>query len=153
MEYLGGSVIIGGGFNYSKIWRSADLGATWTCVHTNGATSAQRVRMVKHLGDGVVIAGYEETNIIMRSTDYGISWTVAATLSGIITCRYALLDGDACYLGANSIYRSLDKGITWHLVQTMLTNAAILSLSKGPKGNYTGLSEYGHVYWACPLQV
>jgi photosystem II stability/assembly factor-like uncharacterized protein len=153
MEYLGGSVIIGGGFGYSKIWRSTDLGATWTCVHTNGESGTSCVRMVKGLGDGVVLAGYEESNIVMRSTDYGITWTAAATLSGVMPCKYALVDGEACYLGANSIYRSLDKGLTWHLAQTMLTNAAILSLSKGPKGNYVALSEYGHVYWACPLQV
>lgn len=138
--YCGGTTCIAfgalasGGLYYSKIWKSTDLGSTWTEVYSAATTLSgfgYTFFAAAFLGDGVLVAG-ESTSLsagyVLRSTDNGATWTRGAAhgrVFSIATCG----DGTAVFVkyaaGAYPLMRSADAGITWAQTGSMATCRAL----------------------------
>lgn len=133
-----GSVVLMGGEKAGSVplgdvWRSADQGATWTCMTGDAEWQNRSSHSAVALPDGsIVLMGGWNPNTewfadVWRSTDTGATWSVmtshaawAPAFSGVYGATSCVLpDGSIVFMGgnnggfANPVYRSADMGGTW----------------------------------------
>jgi photosystem II stability/assembly factor-like uncharacterized protein len=101
----GAAIAYGSG---GSIWRSLDLGQTWTLEHSAG--------VALHGGyGGILFPGYAvgDGGTILKTEDSGVTWTPKP--SGTTADLYAILDGTTLYaVGENgTLLVSTDEGETW----------------------------------------
>jgi N-acetylneuraminic acid mutarotase len=127
------SIILMGGYDgnmqyQNDVWRSTDLGATWTQM-TTAAEWGERSRHTSGvLSDGsIVLMGGSyggRRNDVWRSTDLGATWTqmtAAAPWSArsghtsvvLPDGSIVLMGGPGTYSFRNDVWRSTDNGVTW----------------------------------------
>ncbi len=116
-DYLGNNIIFCSVYNSKALYKSFDLGATWSTQTLNfGQTGNYRVCSC---GNGIVLIGTYGNGKILRSTDYGASWSDIGQL-GTETRIYGLdYYGDGLVLATTltgKIYKSSDYGISWKKV-------------------------------------
>ncbi|MEN6343074.1 MAG: PQQ-binding-like beta-propeller repeat protein, partial [Methanospirillum sp.] len=136
----GSIVLMGGGSsggnsnNKNDVWRSTDMGATWTQMTASAGWAARNSHTGRALPDGsiVVMAGDSSggyRNDVWRSTDMGATWTQMTASAGwtgrVSPTSGVLPDGSIVLMGGNSgsrsneVWRSTDLGATW----TRMANA------------------------------
>jgi hypothetical protein len=116
-DYLGNNIIFCSVYNSKIIYKSFDMGITWSTQTLNfGQTGNYRVCSC---GDGIVLIGTYGNGKILRSTDYGVSWSDIGQL-GAETRIYGLdYFGNGVVLATTltgKIYKSSDSGISWKKV-------------------------------------
>ena len=116
----GATVYLAAGTNTTRpqVYRSVDLGGSWTQVSTNLTDTGQHASFLAFL-DGDLhlgITGTFGTRGLFRSTDLGVTWThVSATMPGDPDVRAAaIMDGDLVAGGPGGSYRTLDGGAIWN---------------------------------------
>ena len=142
----GSIVLIGGetnnGYVSNDVWRSEDMGNTWTQLNSNPGWLPQSGQSYVILKDGsIVLIGGAKPNIgdishmtfihyneVWRSTDAGTTWTlinasVGGSPRGGQNCL-VMPDGNIILLGgrvggdgrSNDVWRSKDGGATWTMI-------------------------------------
>jgi parallel beta-helix repeat protein len=131
-----GSIVLMGGqetnWEYKNdVWRSTDLGATWTQL-PDALWSAREGHTSVAMPEGsIILMGGEDDegykNDVWQSTDNGATWTLINVSAGW-SARYAhssvaMPDGSIVLMGGyvygyinNDDWRSTDNGATWTLV-------------------------------------
>ncbi len=116
------------GTNSSGIYRSMDLGATWTAMN-NGLTSTT-FRAIEAKGSSLFAGGQIGTGVF-RSTDLGASWTLLS--GGLPTGSYRgfATSGSLIFAGSFTagVFYSRNNGTTWTALNTGLTDLSIFDLS------------------------
>ena len=108
------------GVGFSKIFHSADAGATWAASELSGEEVESRsFYTIASPEDGVLLLGTNigDTVVLFRSTDGGTTWSRVAPL-GCNDYGIALdqgINGDLFASTGCGIYRSADAGVTWSL--------------------------------------
>jgi hypothetical protein len=130
---LDSSIVLMGGYDgnlhfQNDVWRSTDLGATWSQMTTAAEWGERALHSSGVLSDGsIVLMGGSyggRRNDVWRSTDLGATWTqmtaatpwaardghtsVALPDGGIV-----LMGGPGTYSFRNDVWRSIDSGATW----------------------------------------
>ena len=130
----GSIVLMGGkirayGQDLNDVWRSTDMGVTWTQQTANAAWHARYAATSAVMPDGsiVLMGGYSDNGYwrdVWRSTDMGKTWTqqtahanwsIRAGLSNAV-----MPDGSIVLMGGriistryDDVWRSTDMGVTW----------------------------------------
>jgi hypothetical protein len=129
-----GSIVLMGGYYYTgtnytlnDVWRSTDMGATWTqmTASAEGGERQNHTSVVLTDGSIVLMGGYKINSVggyadVWRSTDMGATWTqmtASAEWGGRSDhTSVALADGSIILMGgfdSNNVWRSTDQGATW----------------------------------------
>ena len=130
-----GSILVMGGTNnitgsQNDIWRSIDMGETWTrqTAHANWSARYGQTNVVMPDGSIVLMGGrmsHNRYDDVWRSTNKGVSWTQqtahAAWSSHAAHTSVVMPDGSILLMGGmtndiirqNSMWRSTDMGETW----------------------------------------
>ncbi len=127
----------GGTFSSGTVYRSTDLGQTWTRLNISLAVTdptRRRVRAIAINASGHVFVGLERGGVI-RSLDHGTTW--ASVNSGItdLTVRDVAINANGdLYASTNAggVFRSINNGGTWVAANTNLTNLDTRSLIVQP---------------------
>jgi PKD repeat protein len=130
-----GSIIVAGGYDCktgqvkNDVWRSDNLGATWTRVNASAEWQPRSDLSMTATPDGtlVLMGGWDGNylNDTWRSTDKGITWVLANASSGWEKRGYfpavALPDNSVILIGGSAgssvtyqdVWRSANKGTSW----------------------------------------
>jgi photosystem II stability/assembly factor-like uncharacterized protein/cytoskeletal protein CcmA (bactofilin family) len=174
ITYCGDNIVLaGGGFiDDGTIYRSTNLGETWTFGFSTGTNSIEKIL---YCGNGVVLAGtsgVDDEADIYRSTDNGSSWTkieMGSTLNGIQSLVYCgngiILAGGGSGTNEGDIYRSTDTGLTWTKIEMGSTIETIESLvycgngivfagggTGGGDGNIYKSTDFG-LTWSAAIEI
>jgi photosystem II stability/assembly factor-like uncharacterized protein len=133
-------------FNAGMIYKSTDLGATWTL--SNNGLNDTLITTVAVAQNGTVFAG-TVSGALFRSIDSGRSWL---QLNGHHLIPDALPACEVTGLGYNNdcdqfvgtlwdgVFRSVDSGKTWQQVDNGLLDTNIFTLGVSPRGNVFALT-------------
>lgn len=98
------------------IWKSTDVGATWS--HGSGIGESGHARALCNFGSEILAGIYIPSRGIYRSSDDGQSWVQST--SGISTSTIIhdiVIDGGTLWVGAHeALYRSTNNGASWTAV-------------------------------------
>lgn len=124
-------VIVNANSVQGRIFRSADLGESWTEITPKDKplffTVLTGIKLLV-AGETLLVRGVEQ----FRSTDAGQTWTqldTASVPSPLDFRRIIAADERVFYtIGGNGVYRTTDAGDSWHLFMEGITGTAIRSL-------------------------
>lgn len=124
-------VVLAGTCPSAKIYRSADIGVTWTQVAQLG--SSMNVFALSNNGEGIVLAGTEDS--IWRSSDDGVSFSFVKTLDPEATfveelCWVSKSVVLAALSEPGSIFRSADAGLTWQKAMSFADSGNVRSICR-----------------------
>jgi photosystem II stability/assembly factor-like uncharacterized protein len=97
------------------IWKSSDLGSTWS--HGSGVGESGHARALCNFGSEI-LAGMYVPRGIYRSSDEGQSWAPSTTgISPSTVIHDIFVDGGTLWVGAHeALYRSTNDGVSWTAV-------------------------------------
>ncbi|MFA4849277.1 MAG: sialidase family protein [Methanoregula sp.] len=150
------SIVLMGGMSSdglkNDVWRSTDLGATWTQKNASAGWVARYTQSSVAMPDGsiVLMGGMSNANSggrlndVWRSTDFGATWTQVNSSAGwsprgthsSVVIPYTMLDASIILMGGsdinyfkNDVWQSTNNGATW----TPVTQNAEWSIRYSPK--------------------
>lgn len=125
-----------------SVWRSADLGTTWTNV--SGTIANGPVSVLRYDGTSLLAGTSSDAVPISRSTDGGASWSVsAAGLASGSKVRSLFAFGGSIFAGMqwDGIYSSADRGNTWtkaDATNSLLTGQIVFGFASNNNVLYAG---------------
>ncbi|HLT47601.1 MAG TPA: T9SS type A sorting domain-containing protein [Rubricoccaceae bacterium] len=136
------------------LWRTEDLGATWTPL-TNGLSDRANVRALHREGATLFAGQYgSPPRGVYRSDDGGDTWALSASgiSAGTIINDIHGHDGVLLVGAYEALYRSTDGGFTWATVPGMDKVEALASYAgafwAGRTGGFVYRSTDGGLTWA-----
>jgi photosystem II stability/assembly factor-like uncharacterized protein len=115
-------ILFAGSGYYSGLFRSTDLGASWTWL--SGYTRPECWAIAFNDSDHI-FAGDGDWGGLMRSTDDGDSW-VQVLPNSVAVISISMDSVGAIYVGAsNNFYKSTDNGVTWTSIYSGLPSLEI----------------------------
>jgi ribosomal protein S28E/S33 len=123
-----GSIVLMGGFGSAgqcnDVWRSTDMGATWTQMNASAGWSARNHHSSVVMPDGsIVLMGGGVYNDVWQSKDKGATWTEVNASAGWSPREgqsgVVMPDGSIVLMGGqgngqlNDVWRSTNMGATW----------------------------------------
>jgi len=146
-ESLGNGILLAAGFGSNKIWRSTNLGVSWTSVKQTSCGQAPGM-FIKNAGNGVVLFGHEYEGKLYRSTDYGLTWDSGIVLDEESDYFDLLVDGNKLWLPVNkALYSSIDAGATWTKEHELANLGKIKKILKTNDGLILTFCEAGYLFW------
>jgi photosystem II stability/assembly factor-like uncharacterized protein len=117
-----GDNLFAGSGSYTGLFRSTDLGASWTWL--SGYTRPE-CWAITFNDSNHIFAGDGDWGGLMRSTDDGDSW-VQLLPNSVAVLSIAIDSVGVIYVGAsNNYYKSTDNGVTWTSIYTGLPSLEI----------------------------
>lgn len=115
-------ILFAGSGYYSGIFRSTDLGASWTWL--SGYTRPECWALAFNDSDHI-FAGDGDWGGLMKSTDSGNTW-VQMLPNSVAVLSISMDSIGAIYVGAsNNFYKSTDNGVTWTSIYSGLPSLEI----------------------------
>lgn len=124
------------------VYRSTNLGNSWSKVFTNGADTGVYSLAVNSVGH--IFAGTYDGKVY-RSTDNGISWVRLFYTPSLYTITSILVNnnGYVFLTTVDSLYRSTNNGSTWQSAMTGLWGGYLFGLRKDSNGGIYVIDNYG----------
>ena len=132
------NTVFASGFEYQfshSLYKSADLGQTWTQVLTNNWDVALNQLEFHPYNESIIYLASE--NGIHESTDGGNSWNNVLSTSSFTAIEIDSQHPDTIYAGSSEgeLYRSVDGGGLWDVYNNTFTNQEIIGVHKLQDGD------------------
>src|SRR5690606_25089732 len=114
--------LFAGSGSYSGLFRSTDLGASWTWL---SGYSRPECWAIAFNDSDHIFAGDGDWGGLMKSTDTGNTW-VQSLPNSVVVLSISIDSVGAIYVGSsNNFYKSTDNGVTWTSIYSGLPSLEI----------------------------
>jgi hypothetical protein len=146
----------GGAGGSGNIWRSTDLGLSWTNLGNSFGSVVTDVDFITYLGKGVTIASTYPNAHMLRSIDYGLTWSDLGKFGAGSTLSSGASAGDGVAVVGGGTYghlwRTTDYGASWTdlgqqgaetIVRPTYTTGGLFLAGTYPNGKILRSTRYG----------
>jgi len=169
---VSGGALGGGSPVFNDVWRSADMGTTWTRQTAAAGWPGRYGHSTTATPDGSIVltGGSGYSNDAWRSTNNGITWVPVNASAGwpgrYLHSTVTMPDGSILVMGGsdgshslNNVWRSADRGATWSRVnqnpgwslRNMQNSVVIPNGSMVLIGGYNGSTKLNDIWRFVPV--